>query len=91
MNYTYINHRLMNIELVEPDHTKDETPCCGGSAKDYETRVKMAESRAKSLPLQDVVLYCTGCTRSFSVTSAHPHHLIDLLFKETTEGLTIKR
>lgn len=61
----------------------------GGCAKDHKTRVKMANQRAESFPLKDVVVYCTGCTRSFSVSSAHPHHMLDLLFNEPTEGLTI--
>lgn len=82
--------RRMNIKLIEPSLTRDETPCCGGSAKDIETRKQMARKRAESLPLDDVVLYCTGCVRSFSVTGAQAHHLLDLIFQEPTEGLTIK-
>ena len=80
----------MNISLIEPSHTKDETPCCGGGAKSIETRRQMAFRRAESLPLKDVVLYCTGCVRSFSVTNATPHHVLDLIYNELTEGLTIK-
>lgn len=83
--------KRMHIDLIEPDRIRDETPCCGGCAKDYSSRVQMANTRAESLPLDDVVVYCTGCTRSFSVTSAQPHHLLDLLFNEATEGLTMKR
>ena len=79
----------MGIRLREPELTRDETPCCGGSAKDRALRKAMAERRAASLPLDDVVLYCTGCVRSFSVTGKRPHHLLDLLFREPTEGLTI--
>lgn len=81
----------MNITLIEPAKTRDKAPCCGGYAKDYETRKKMAIHRAEQLPVKDVVLYCTGCTRSFSITEAIPHHLFDLLFEEETEGLTIIR
>lgn len=80
----------MNISLIEPALTRDETPCCGGCAKSIETRKQMACSRCESLPLDDVVLYCTGCVRSFSVTKATPHHLLDLIYHEPTEGLTIK-
>ena len=67
----------MNISLIEPSLTKDETPCCGGCAKSIETRKRMAFNRCESLPLDDVVLYCTGCVRSFSVTKAVPHHLLE--------------
>lgn len=79
--------RLMNIEIVEPELTGDESPCCGGSSADYETRRRMALERAAQFPEKDVVLYCTGCTRSFSITSAVPHHLLDLLYEEETKGL----
>ena len=77
----------MNIHLVEPAHTRDEAICCGGSAPDLETRIKMALSRAEEFTEKNVVVYCTGCTRSFSVTQAAPRHVLDLLFSETTEGL----
>lgn len=79
--------RRMNIKLVEPEYTRDQARCCGGSAGDYETRIQMAARRAKEFPEKNVVVYCTGCTRSFSVTEAAPRHLLDLLFHEPTEGL----
>ena len=79
--------RKMNIELIEPEYTRDAAGCCGGSARDYETRKAMASRRAAEFPEENVVVYCTGCTRSFSVTGIHPRHVLDLLFEETTEGL----
>ena len=81
----------MNIKLTEPTQTLDETRCCGGCAgTDYEMRKKMAKSRAMELPENNAVVYCTGCVRSFSLTEIHPRHLLDLLFNEPTEGLTVK-
>ncbi|MBR5224608.1 MAG: (Fe-S)-binding protein, partial [Clostridia bacterium] len=56
----------MNIKLAEPEFTRDQARCCGGSAPDYETRIAMAARRAAEFPEKDVVVYCTGCTRSFS-------------------------
>ena len=79
--------RKMNIELVEPENTRDEAGCCGGSAADYETRKAMAMRRAAEFSERNVVVYCTGCTRSFSITDVAPRHLLDLLFGEATEGL----
>ncbi len=79
--------RRMNIEITEPALTRDSAPCCGGSTGDYRTRLRTAMERAAQLPEKDVVVYCTGCTRSFSVTPVKPHHLLDLLFEEKTEGL----
>ena len=77
----------MNIHLVEPAHSRDEAICCGGSAPNLETRIKMAFSRAEEFTEQNVVVYCTGCTRSFSVTQVAPRHVLDLLFCQPTEGL----
>ena len=80
----------MHIRLLEPESTGNETHCCGGCETDHTVRRQRAARRAAELPLKDVVLYCTGCVRSFSVTEACPHHLLDLLFGEPTEGLTLK-
>ena len=77
----------MNIELIEPEYTRDRARCCGGCACSYEERKAMALKRAGEFPEKHVVVYCTGCTRSFSITDVSPRHLIDLLFDEPTEGL----
>lgn len=83
--------RRMNITLIEPHYTRDDTRCCGGSSKDYETRKQMALNRAMDFPERNVVVYCTGCVRSFSLTNVYPRHILDLLFEEPTEGLTVIR
>ena len=78
----------MCITLVEPTCTRDEARCCGGSlGTDFVKRKEMAISRAKEFSEKDVVVYCTGCVRSFSVTDVAPRHLLDLLFEEPTRGL----
>ena len=82
--------RKMNIALVEPLQTRETTVCCGGSAPDLVARKKMAQERAKAFSQEDVVVYCTGCTRSFSITGKRPRHLLDLLFGEPTQGLTLE-
>ena len=81
--------KRMNIEIIEPIHTLDETRCCGGCAVDYETQRKMAQRRVLDFSENDVVVYCTGCVRSLSLTEVHPRHMFDLLFAESTEGLTV--
>lgn len=80
----------MRIDLVEPDHTLDEARCCGGCAANPNERIVMAQVRALDFPEKNVVVYCTGCTRSLSITGVHPRHMLDLLFMEPTEGLTLK-
>ena len=80
----------MNIELKEPAHTLDDARCCGGCAKGYEQRREMALLRAADFPERDAVVYCTGCVRSLSLTDVRPRHLLDLIFNEPTEGLTVK-
>ena len=79
--------RRMNIELIEPEYTRDHARCCGGSAGDAAARRDMALRRAREFPVKNVVVYCTGCTRSFSMTEVSPRHLLDLVFEEPTEGL----
>lgn len=81
----------MNINIIEPTHTRDGARCCGGCAQnDLETRRKMAQKRAEDFPENNIVVYCTGCTRSLSITNVKPRHLLDLLFGEFTEGLKPK-
>ena len=80
----------MKIDLKEPAYTLDETRCCGGCASDPAARRSMARTRAEDFPTDNVVVYCTGCTRSLSVTRVHPRHILDLLYNEMTEGLTLK-
>lgn len=80
----------MNITLVEPLYTRETSHCCGGSAPVLEDRIRMAHARAAEFPEENVVVYCTGCTRSLSITNKQPRHLLDLLFGEPTQGLTIK-
>ena len=81
----------MKIDLTEPEHTLDDARCCGGCAADPEVRRAMARARAEEFPADNVVVYCTGCTRSLSVTRVHPRHILDLLYGEATEGLTLKK
>ena len=82
--------RKMNIDLIESPQTLDNVRCCGGCAKNLDERRAMAHRRAEGFPANDVVIYCTGCTRSLSITRVHPRHLLDLLYEEPTEGLTLK-
>lgn len=80
----------MNIDLAEPAYTMNSTRCCGGCLSNPDERRAMARSRAKDFPSDNVVVYCTGCTRSLSTTNVRPRHILDLLYGEPTEGLTLK-
>ena len=82
--------KKMNITVVEPAHTRNSATCCGGSIADRESRIRMAQARAKEFTEESIVVYCTGCARSFSTTNKAPRHLLDLLFNELTEGLTVE-
>jgi len=81
----------MNIDLAEPACTMDRTRCCGGCLSNLDERRAMARTRAKDFPSDNVVVYCTGCTRSLSTTNVRPRHILDLLYEEPTEGLTLKK
>lgn len=80
----------MGIEVVEPERTRHQSHCCGGSAPSLAVRETMARRRAAEFPEKDVVVYCTGCVRSLSITDVRPRHLLDLIFADTTEGLMPK-
>lgn len=79
----------MNIELVEPPHTREHSICCGDSfypactAKEIETQMK---KRADEMPCQDVVVYCVSCVKAMHIGGKKPRHIVDLLFDEPTDA-----
>jgi len=78
----------MHIEVVEPQHTKGDSLCCGDSL--YGTRpvaeVKQnMRQRASSMPCDDVVVYCISCIKSMHIGGKSPRYLPDLLFGEQTK------
>lgn len=82
----------MNISLVEPKHTKTGSICCGDSFYGVLPTAQVKEQmvkRAAQMPVQEVVVYCVGCTKSVFIGGKRPRYLIDLLFGEETLPQTI--
>jgi len=79
--------KKMNIDLIEPVHTKTNSTCCGDSffgEISTEKVKKQMIKRTAEMPVDDVVVYCVSCSKSVFIGGKRPHYMIDLLFDETT-------
>ncbi len=77
----------MNIEVVEPPHTRTKAKCCGDSLHGnvpLDEVLKKQKERADEMPCDDVVVYCVSCIKSMHNGGKKPRYLVDLLFKEDT-------
>lgn len=78
----------MNIEVIEPIHTRTKATCCGDSFYDTIPIDKVKElmiKRAEEMPCEDVVVYCVSCIKSMHIGGKKPRYIIDLLFGEETD------
>lgn len=78
----------MNIEVIENEHTKDKSICCGDSyypEVDLDTIHNSMKQRAQSMPCDDVVVYCVSCIKAMYIGGKRPRYILDLLFNEDTE------
>lgn len=83
----------MNIEVVEPEHTRTNSICCGDSfygILPVEEVKEHMKKRAEEMPCDDVVVYCVSCTKSMYIGGKKPHYIVDLLFGEETEVSTFE-
>lgn len=84
--------RRMNINLIEPEKTRNKSTCCGdsfyGSIPLSQVKEQMIK-RTTEMPVNDVVVYCVSCTKSIFIGGKQPHYLIDLLFNQETEQKTL--
>lgn len=79
--------KRMNINLVEPEKTREKGICCGDSfygVLPVEEVKKKMKDRAKEMPVDDVVVYCVSCCKSMHIGGKKPRYMIDLLFGEDT-------
>ncbi len=74
--------KKMNIQIVEPKKTKENTVCCGeiykGRLEESQVLSKMKE-RAVQMECEEVLVYCTGCFESLNIGGKKAVHLIDLI------------
>ncbi len=78
----------MNIRVVEPEHTREKSICCGDSLYGQLPVEKVKEymkNRADEMPCEDVVVYCVSCVKAMHIGGKRPRHLVDLLFSEDTQ------
>ena len=77
----------MNISLVEPEHTRKESTCCGdlyyGSFPTVKVKEFMSE-KAFEMPENNIVVHCVSCVKAMFIGGKYPKHLADLLFNEET-------
>ena len=81
----------MNINITEPEKTRNKSTCCGDSFYGVIPTEKVKEQmikKASEMPLDDVVVYCVSCIKSTFVGGKKPHYMIDLLFGEETVSKT---
>ncbi|MCL2592836.1 MAG: (Fe-S)-binding protein [Defluviitaleaceae bacterium] len=77
----------MNIEVVETEHNRTNSICCGDDFYPKLPLEKVHEhmkKRANSMPCEDVVVYCVSCIKSMFIGEKNPRYMVDLLFNETT-------
>lgn len=78
----------MNIEIVETEFHGTRSICCGD---DFYPSLPLDQihahmhKRAKSMPCDDVCVYCISCIKSMHIGGKNPRHLLDLMLGESTE------
>ena len=79
--------KKMNINIIEPALTGERAVCCGDSLHRQVPNEKVfgfMKKRADTMPCEDVVVYCTSCTKAMSIGGKVPHYLVDLLLGNKT-------
>lgn len=78
----------MNINVIEPEHTRRNAVCCGdsfyGALPVDEVKAQM-KKRADAMPCEEVAVYCVSCIKAMHIGGKKPRYIIDLLFGEATE------
>ena len=80
--------RKMNIEVIEAEKHGAQSVCCGDSlypALPGEDVRRHMRARARSMPCDDVVVYCVSCIKAMHIGGKRPRHMLDLLFGEPSD------
>lgn len=78
----------MNINIIEPKHTRAKAICCGDSfygTLPVELVKEQMKKRAGEMPCDNVVVYCVSCIKAMHIGHKKPRYIVDLLFGENTE------
>ena len=80
--------KKMEIKIIESQFSGTSSICCGDN---FYRRIPIEQvnafqkKRASQMPCKDVVVYCVSCIKSMKIGEKTPHHMVDLLLKESTE------
>jgi len=77
----------MNIEIIEPVHTRTGAICCGDSfygILPVELVKEQMKKRSREMPRENVVVYCVSCIKAMHIGGVKPRYIVDLLFGEET-------
>lgn len=80
--------KKMNINVIETKFSGTRSICCGDDFYPKISVEKVHEKmkkRAKSMPCNEVCVYCVSCIKSMHIGGKKPRYLIDLLMDEITE------
>ena len=86
----------MEYKTEEPEHTKENTRCCGFGGMvvpaNPEVAKKVREKRVAEYDTNHIVSYCAACRESMEAAGKDSVHILDLVFGERyTEASTAKR
>lgn len=74
----------LGYTYIEPEHTKENTLCCGqggmAAAVNPKLSKRMAEKRASEFKTNFVLTYCAACRSSLCKTNKEVYHILDLMF-----------
>jgi len=86
----------MGYDIEEPEHTKENTRCCGFGGMvvpaNPEVAKRVMKKRAEEFETNHIVSYCAACRESMETAGKDSVHILDLVFGEKyTEASTAKR
>jgi hypothetical protein len=81
----------MNVAVMEAKFSGIHSICCGDSFYNklpLEKVHQLMESRAVSMPCDEVCVYCVSCVKAMHIGGKSPRHLMDLIMDEPTDPQT---
>lgn len=86
--------KKLEYDITEPHYTKEQTQCCGYGGLSYFANkefTNFATDRRIQEKEGDYLAYCAMCRDLFVSRGKKTLHILDLVFGEDMEGLSIKK
>ena len=86
--------KKLEYDITEPHYTKEQTQCCGYGGLSYFANkefTNFATDRRIQEEEGDYLAYCAMCRDLFVSRGKKTLHILDLVFGEDMEGLSIKK